>query len=52
VRLHGELVRSKGKGQAKEFLVDEVQIIGSCDPEVRRLNVPHHAIYDLASESD
>ncbi|TFK68359.1 asparaginyl-tRNA synthetase, partial [Pluteus cervinus] len=33
VRLVGSLVESPGKGQDKEFLVEDVSVLGSCDPE-------------------
>lgn len=34
VQLRGKLVPSRGAGQAREFLVQDTEIIGSCDPEV------------------
>ncbi len=34
VRLVGNLVDSPAKGQEKEFVVEDVRILGGCDPEV------------------
>lgn len=34
VRLTGRLMDSPGKGQEKELQVEEVTILGNCDPEV------------------
>lgn len=36
VRVSGTLTDSRGAGQAKELHVSEVEVIGECDPEVRR----------------
>ncbi|TFL01528.1 hypothetical protein BDV98DRAFT_548024 [Pterulicium gracile] len=33
VRLTGQLADSPGKGQAKELKVEQVQVLGECDPE-------------------
>ncbi|KLO13726.1 asparaginyl-tRNA synthetase [Schizopora paradoxa] len=33
IRLVGHLVDSPGRGQAKEFQVDEAEVVGACDPE-------------------
>jgi aspartyl/asparaginyl-tRNA synthetase len=34
VRLKGQMVTSKGSGQARELLVESTEVIGGCDPEV------------------
>lgn len=35
--LRGKWVESRGKGQDKEFKVDEVSFVGESDAEVRRI---------------
>ena len=37
VRLSGVVKESIGPGQDREFLVDGVEYLGGCDPEVRSL---------------
>lgn len=39
IRIAGELIRSRGKGQEKELQAKEIELLGLCDPTVRlRLN--------------
>ncbi|THU94525.1 asparaginyl-tRNA synthetase [Dendrothele bispora CBS 962.96] len=33
VRLTGRLEKSRGAGQEKDFIVEEVEVLGACDPE-------------------
>ena len=35
----GRLIDSPGRGQAKEFQVDEAEVVGACDPEVNHPRV-------------
>jgi hypothetical protein len=37
VKATGKLVKSLGKGQAFEFNARNVEILGTCDPEVRKI---------------
>lgn len=34
VRLVGSVVESPGKGQMREFVVEDAKLLGECDPEV------------------
>jgi len=46
VRLTGKLVKSLGSGQEKELIVDECEVMGSCDPEARLLKQLVSTIFD------
>ena len=44
VRIKGKLVQSQGSGQNQEILVDELTILGECDPEEYPLQPKKHSL--------
>ncbi|WVW84751.1 asparagine-tRNA ligase [Kwoniella bestiolae CBS 10118] len=51
VNLTGELKKSKGQGQDLELLVDEIKILGECDPEtypIQKKSLPNSVLRDNA----
>lgn len=50
VLLRGNIVKSPGAGQDKELHVEEVEILGACDPDVRWFHlvpftIPYSAVF-------
>ncbi|KAF8654697.1 hypothetical protein AX16_003448 [Volvariella volvacea WC 439] len=43
VQLTGKLVQSPGKGQDKEFLVEDGKVLGTCDPELYPIQKKAHS---------
>lgn len=46
VRLHGTLTQSIGSGQDVELQVDQVELLGECNPDVRYYCLPDAALTD------
>ncbi|KIJ38891.1 hypothetical protein M422DRAFT_258298 [Sphaerobolus stellatus SS14] len=44
VRLTGRLIESPGKGQERELQVEDVQILGECDPETYPIQKKDHSV--------